>query len=39
MPVVKWAEKVVARAQAGGMDIPVIEQQNENNSEKSKSKK
>ncbi|KAI8878800.1 beta subunit of citrate lyase [Backusella circina FSU 941] len=39
MPVVKWAEKVVARAQAGGMEIPVIEQENDSTFEKSKSKK
>lgn len=25
MPVVKWAQKVVARAKAGGMPIPEIE--------------
>lgn len=25
MPVVRWAEKVVARAKAGGMVIPEIE--------------
>jgi citrate lyase subunit beta-like protein len=36
MPVVKWAEKVVARAKAGGMDIPEIESMKETTSEKSK---
>ncbi|KAL9557050.1 hypothetical protein MBANPS3_001576 [Mucor bainieri] len=25
MPVVKWAEKVIARAKAGGMEIPKVE--------------
>lgn len=29
MPVVKWAEKVVARAKAGNMSIPEIQEQPE----------
>lgn len=29
MPVVKWAEKVVARAKAGGMNIPEFESKKE----------
>lgn len=37
MPVVRWAEKVVARAKAGGMVIPETESsKKESSSEKSK---
>ena len=25
MPVVKWAQKVVSKAKAGGMEIPKVE--------------
>ncbi|KAG1460653.1 hypothetical protein G6F56_005901 [Rhizopus delemar] len=37
MPVVKWAEKVVARAKAGGMPIPELESKKE--TEKKEDKK
>lgn len=35
MPVVRWAQKVVSRAKAGGMVIPEIESKKDT-SEKSK---
>lgn len=36
MPVVRWAEKIVARARAGGMVIPEFESNKETTNEKSK---
>jgi hypothetical protein len=37
MPVVRWAEKVISRAKAGGMLIPELESKKETStSEKSK---
>ncbi|KAJ8662805.1 hypothetical protein O0I10_000981 [Lichtheimia ornata] len=32
MPVVKWANKIVSRAQAGGMTMPQVESNNDNSS-------
>lgn len=32
MPVVKWAEKVVARAKAGNMSIPEIQEKSKESS-------
>lgn len=36
MPVVRWAEKIVARAKAGGMVIPEFESSKESSNDKSK---
>jgi hypothetical protein len=38
MPVIKWAQKVVAKAKAGGMEIPELDVQNTNDGKNTKTK-
>ncbi|KAI8576677.1 hypothetical protein K450DRAFT_255628 [Umbelopsis ramanniana AG] len=38
MPVIKWAQKVVAKAKAGGMEIPELDAQNANDGKNTKTK-
>jgi hypothetical protein len=38
MPVIKWAQKVVAKAKAGGMDIPEFDVQSTNDGKNTKAK-
>jgi hypothetical protein len=38
MPVIKWAQKVVAKAKAGGMELPEFNDQNTTETKSSKTK-
>jgi hypothetical protein len=38
MPVIKWAQKVVAKAKAGGMEIPEFDAPNGNDGKNTKTK-
>lgn len=38
MPVIKWAQKVVAKAKAGGMELPELNEQTTTDNKNTKTK-